>query len=139
MPSAILIGNIGQEPELRLTPNGKTVCNFTLALDRGKDTGGQRQEPLWVNVTAWAPLCFKIKAHLIKGNRVQCSGLIDLRYFNTAAGDKKAAINLTAFDARRVAQAHEFEQLPDVDEQAVAVFTKTITKEEMPMATTGKK
>ena len=54
----ILIGNLGRDPEVRATPSGQTVCNFSIATSEkftGRD-GTQREQTEWHNVVAWAKL-----------------------------------------------------------------------------------
>ena len=112
MPLSVFIGNLGQEPEMRMTPNGSNVTNFTLAVDSGKDTEGNRKT-LWANVSTWHPLCLRVKAHLHKGNRVKVSGYPELRTFTGSTGETRAALNITAFEVKRLASEQAFDDLPD--------------------------
>ena len=50
-----LIGNLGQDPEMRYTPSGAAVTNFSVAVNRRytDGDGAQQQETIWVRVTCW--------------------------------------------------------------------------------------
>lgn len=72
----ILMGNLTRDPELRQTPNGQSVCNFGIALNRAyKDGSGNWQEATdFVNCVAWGPLGERINQYLSKGRRVLVQG-----------------------------------------------------------------
>ena len=53
MLKAELIGNLGQDPEMRITPEGHKVTSFSVACNRGKDREGNEREPTWVRVSCW--------------------------------------------------------------------------------------
>ena len=67
-----LIGNLGRDPEMRYTPSGQPVTNFSVAVTRawvGQD--GQRQEKtVWFRVTAWRKLAEQASQYLTKGSKV---------------------------------------------------------------------
>ena len=56
----MIIGNVGRDPELRMTANGKPVCEFSVAVNRvtGGGQGGERQEQTdWFRVSCWGRRC----------------------------------------------------------------------------------
>ena len=65
----ILLGFLGKDPELRTTPNGRSVARFTLATSENwKMEGGDRQQHTdWFNVVAWNRLAEICKEYLHKG------------------------------------------------------------------------
>ena len=71
-----LIGNLGNDPEIRLTPKEKKVATFQMALNRTyKDPEGRTIEDTeWVNVEAWEPLANIIESYLHKGSKVYIEG-----------------------------------------------------------------
>lgn len=70
-----LLGNLTRDPEVRQTPNGQTVCNFGLALNRSFKRGDQWEEATdFVNCVAWGPLGERIGQYLTKGRRVLVQG-----------------------------------------------------------------
>ena len=54
----ILVGNLGRDPEMRYTPGGRAVTDFTVAVNRrwSKQDGTQGEKTWWFKVTAWGPL-----------------------------------------------------------------------------------
>lgn len=88
---AILIGHLGQDPELRYTPGGKAVCSFSLATtERWTGQDGQKNESTtWHNIVAWGRQAEVIKEYLSKGRQVYIEGRIDNRSYEDKEGVKK--------------------------------------------------
>lgn len=88
---AILIGNLGRDPELRYTPSGKAVCTFSLATsERWTSQDGQKQEQtIWHNIVAWGRQAEVIKEYLAKGRQVYIEGRIVNRSYDDKEGNKK--------------------------------------------------
>lgn len=73
-----LIGRLGGDPEMRYTPSGTPVTNFSVATDRrwtGAD-GDQRKEVVWWRVTAWRRQAETCNEYLSKGDQVFIKGTI---------------------------------------------------------------
>ena len=71
-----IIGNLGREPEMRYTPAGKPVTNFSVAVNR-KYTGSDEQpvkETIWFDVSAWGRLAETCNQYLKKGSQVYVEG-----------------------------------------------------------------
>jgi len=70
------IGNLGKDPEMRYTGEGKAVTNFSLAVNRRYNTsaGEQREETTWLRATAWGPLAETIAQYKKKGDQVFIEG-----------------------------------------------------------------
>lgn len=84
-----LIGNLGQDPELKSLENGKKVTHFTLATtEEFKNNEGQKvKETTWHNIVAWNGLADVAGRYLKKGGQVAVEGRIVYRTFE----DKKGA------------------------------------------------
>lgn len=76
-----LIGNLGQDPEVRYTNSGKAVCNFSLATTHTwKDADGNSQDKTeWHKVVAWGKLAEICSQHLTKGRMVFVEGRLQTR------------------------------------------------------------
>ena len=85
---AILIGNLGEDPEVRYTPNGKAVANLTLATSESwKDQSGQMQEKTeWHRVTFYRKLAEIAGEYLKKGRPVYVEGRLETRKWTDKAG-----------------------------------------------------
>jgi len=88
---AILIGNLGKDPELRYTPSGKAVATFSLATsERWTNQEGQKQEnTTWHNIVAWGKQAEVMKEYLHKGKQVYIEGRIQNRSYDDKEGNKK--------------------------------------------------
>lgn len=71
-----LIGRVGKEPESKTTPNDRTVCTFTLAVDRRwKDKSGVvKKETDWFNIEAWSKMAEFCDKYVHKGELVFLEG-----------------------------------------------------------------
>jgi len=78
MNKAILIGNVGKEPELRKTQSGISVANFSLATSK-KVKGEDKTE--WHRIVAWDKLAEIIEKYLHKGDKVMIEGEIETREY----------------------------------------------------------
>jgi len=95
---AILIGNLGKDPELRYTPGGQAVATFTLATtERWNDKNGQRQDRTeWHNVVVWGKLAELVNQYLKKGRSAYVEGRITTRSWDDRDGVKKYRTEIVA-------------------------------------------
>lgn len=82
-------GRLGRDAETNQTPNGKSVTNFSLAVDVG---WGDKKETMWVDHAIWGDRGAKLAPMLVKGKQVTTVGRIGLRTYTSKAGEPKAAI-----------------------------------------------
>lgn len=71
-----LIGNLGKDPEIRYTPEGKQLAKFSMAINRSyKNKEGETiDDTQWFNIEAWTGLAKIIEEYLKKGDRVYIEG-----------------------------------------------------------------
>lgn len=93
-----IIGHLGADPEMRYTPAGVPVTNFSIAVTRRwKDQNGNPQEKTkWVRVTAWRKLAEICNEHLSKGRLVFVVGDVTASAWMGQDGEPRATIELTA-------------------------------------------
>jgi single-strand DNA-binding protein len=93
-----VVGNLTTDPELRFTPSGAAVANFTIASTPrvfDKQAGEWRPgESLFMRCNAWRQLAEHAAESLRRGNRVIASGRLRQRSFETSDGDKRTMIEL---------------------------------------------
>ena len=94
----MLIGNLGQDPELRYTGNGTAVCNMRLATNESyKDRDGELVEKTeWHNIVAWARLAEICGEYLKKGSRVYFEGSLQTRSWDDRDGNTKYTTEIKA-------------------------------------------
>ena len=88
----ILIGNLGQDPEVRYMPGGIAVTNITLATSdtwRDKQTGEQRERTEWHRVVFMGVLAEVAGKHLKKGSQVYVEGKLQTRKWQDQSGQER--------------------------------------------------
>ncbi len=95
----ILMGNLTRDPEVRQTPNGQSVCSFSLALNRAyKDNSGEWKEVTdYIDVVAWGPLGERVGQYLAKGRRALVQGRLQSRSWEQD-GQKRNKVEVLAND-----------------------------------------
>jgi single-strand DNA-binding protein len=95
----ILMGNLTRDPELRTTPNGQTVCSFSLALNRSyKSADGNWTEATdFIDIVAWGPLGERVAQYLTKGRPALINGRIQSRSWEQD-GQKRSKVEVVAQD-----------------------------------------
>ena len=94
----MIIGNLGRDPEMRYTPSGQAVTQFTVAVNRsykGQD-GAWQEETEWFRVVAWAQLAERVAENLRKGMKVYVEGRLQTRQWEDQQGQKRYTTELIA-------------------------------------------
>jgi len=94
----MIIGNVGTDPEMRFTPNGKPVTSFSLATSRTftSPEGERRQETEWFNVVTWNRLAETCNQFLTKGRRAYVEGRLHTRTWEGQDGQKRTRVEVIA-------------------------------------------
>jgi single-strand DNA-binding protein len=94
----ILIGNLGDAPEVRFTQDGTPAASFTVATtEKWKDKSGQAQEKTeWHNVVAWKRLAEICGEYLSKGSRVYIEGKLQTRKWQDKNGQDRYTTEIVA-------------------------------------------
>ena len=95
---AMIIGNLGRDPEMRYTPNGQSVTQFTVAVNRNfKGSDGEWQEETeWFRVVAWGQTGERAAENLRKGVKVYVEGRLQTRNWEDQTGNKRYTTELVA-------------------------------------------
>ena len=98
----ILVGNLGQDPELRYTSSGTAVCNLSVATtDYWTDKSGQRQERTeWHRVVVWDKQAEHCNQYLSKGRQVYVEGQLQTRSWEDANNNKRYTTEINAKTVR---------------------------------------
>jgi single-strand DNA-binding protein len=74
----VIVGNLGQDPEMRYTPDGTPVTSFSVATNRkwNRPDGSQGEETVWFRVTAWRRMAEVCNQYLKKGRQVLVEGAL---------------------------------------------------------------
>lgn len=94
-----LIGNLGNDPEMRYTPSGVPVASFNLAVNKSwTDSEGNKQDKtVWFRVSAWRKTAEIASQYLTKGKQVLIVGEIEeARAYTDKEGNARASLEVTA-------------------------------------------
>ena len=132
-----LMGNLTRDPELRTTPNGQSVCSFSLALNRSyKNSEGEWVEMTdYVDIVAWAGLGERVAQYLTKGRPALVSGRLQSRSWEQD-GQKRSKVEVVAFDVTFLggAPGGQSTQVGGADEPGPEKSSKSSTTEEVKKA-----
>ena len=94
----MLIGNLGSDPELRVTPSGVPVANFSLATTESwTDKSGERQERAeWHRIVLWRRLAEVAGQYLKKGSKIYIEGKLQTRSWEDQNGQKRYTTEVVA-------------------------------------------
>jgi single-strand DNA-binding protein len=98
----ILIGRLGQDPELKYTPSGAAVANFSIATSESwTDKSGQKQERTeWHRIVVWGKLAELCNQYLAKGRQVFVEGSLQTRSWDDQQSGQKRY--MTEVNARNI-------------------------------------
>jgi single-strand DNA-binding protein len=105
----ILVGNLGKDPELRYTPSGAAVVNFSLATSETyKDRDGNRQTKTeWHNIVAWRQLAEICGKYLHKGKQVYIEGSLQTRKWQDRDGNDRYTTEILANQMQMLGRSDE--------------------------------
>ena len=95
MNKVFLIGNLSKDPELRTTNSGKSVCTFSIAVNRRKDKDGNSTADFF-SIVAWRQLAELCGKYLAKGRKVSVVGELQNRSYEANDGTKQHVTEIVA-------------------------------------------
>lgn len=109
----IIVGNLGQDPEMRYTPNGTAVTNFSVAVNRRRPMGdGQYQDEVdWYRVSAFARLAEIADQYLAKGLKVLVDGQPQIQNFVDRNGVERTSVEIRADNFQMLNTREEADQI----------------------------
>jgi single-strand DNA-binding protein len=105
----ILIGNLGRDPEVRHTPSGAAVANFSIATNEAwNNREGQREERTeWHRVVAFGKLAEICGQYLKRGKQVYIEGRLQTRQWEDREGNKRSTTEIVAANMTMLGRAGE--------------------------------
>jgi single-strand DNA-binding protein len=96
---AMIIGNLGRDPEMRYTPSGRPVTEFSVAVNqstKNQQTGEWIEATDWFRVTVWGDRAERTAEQFRKGNKVFVEGRFRTREYEARDGQKRTSLEITA-------------------------------------------
>lgn len=113
----IILGRLGQDPEMKFIPNGSAVCNFSLATTESwVDKSGQKQERTeWHRVVVWGKLAELCNQYLAKGRQAFVEGKLQTRSWDDKDGNKRYTTEILASTVQFIGGATATNERSNVD------------------------
>ncbi len=96
MNRIILMGRLVKDPDVKVTTSGKTVCTFTLAVDRPFSGKDGKREADFINIQTWNKTAEIVGNNLSKGQRLLVEGRLQIRSYDGKDGQKHYATEVVA-------------------------------------------
>lgn len=95
----IMMGRLTRDPELKTTPNGVSVCTFSIAVDRRFQNKGEEKKADFFNIVAWRQSGEFVSRYFKKGNMILVEGELQTRQYTNKDGQN---VNVVEIIAERV-------------------------------------
>lgn len=113
MNKIFLIGNLTKDPETRTTPNGKTVCNFDIAVN------DRQGNATYFRISAWSQLGESCQKYLSKGKKVSVVGPVSARAYTDRNGKANVSIEVTANEVEFISRIDNEASYQQQERQAI--------------------
>ena len=108
----MLIGNVGQDPELRYTPDGNPVANFSIAVNRKRKVGDEyKDETEWFNIVCFSRTAENVNQYLTKGQKVYVEGRFQSSEYVGQDGNQRKSFEVVANDVKFLNTKSEAESM----------------------------
>ena len=119
MNKALLIGRLTKDPELRATPTGRNVCQFSIAVNRNFTNANGEREADFINCVVWDKQAENLVKYQKKGNQIAVDGRIQTRNYEDKDGKRVyvteiLANNISFLDSKGTnTSSNDFNSLPE--------------------------
>lgn len=106
----MIIGRLGQDPEVKYTPSGQAVANFSVATSENwtdKTSGSKQERTEWHRIVVWGRLAELCKDYLKKGRQVYIDGRLQTRSWDDRDGKKRYTTEIVANTVQFLGSAHD--------------------------------
>jgi single-strand DNA-binding protein len=105
----ILVGNLGKDPELRYTPQGKAVCSFSMATnEKRRDKAGELQDvTTWFKITLWGNQAENASKYLSKGRPVYIEGRLRIEEWTDRDNNNRYTLDVQATDMQFISAGRD--------------------------------
>jgi single-strand DNA-binding protein len=126
----VLTGRLVANPEIKTTPSGKSVCSFTIAVDRGY---GDNKETDFITCVAWEKTAEFISKYFNKGSEIGIEGSIQTRKWTDKNGNNRTAFEIRVSNTQFIGGKKEASVDPLIEvAQKVESFTEITDDSDLP-------
>ena len=130
MNKSILMGRLVRDPEVRVTPSEKTVCTFTLAVNRPFKGAGGKQEADFINIVVWGKIAEVCGNSLAKGHRLLVEGRLQIRSYEAKDGSRRYVTEIIANSVDFIEQkTHDVAPPPEQPSSSMDAFGSNVEEE----------
>ena len=119
MNRLFIIGNLTNNPDVRVTQNGDKVCSFGVAVNRRRARAQGQEQTDFFRVSAWRGLAENCEKYLAKGRKVAVTGSVSVNVYTTQNGVTRASMEVIADDVEFLTPKSEAQNENDNPPQAV--------------------
>ena len=121
----MLIGNVGQDPELRYTPDGNPVANFSIAVNRRRRVGEEyKDETEWFNIVCFSRTAENVNQYLTKGQKVYVEGRFQSSEYVGQDGNQRKSFEVIANEVNFLSTKNEADSINQNTAQSTAQSTE---------------
>jgi single-strand DNA-binding protein len=133
MNQITLIGHLTADPTTRATPNGVTVCSFTIGVTRSrKDANGEKQSDFF-RINTWRQTADFCGKYLTKGSRVAVVGELNLNSYKGKDGQTRYSLDVQADHVENLTEKKEWKEEPRTVKQEKPVSEwEDISSDDLP-------
>ena len=136
----ILVGNLGQKPEIRYTKDSKPIASFSIATSeswKDKTTGDMVEKTEWHNVTFFGRIAEVAEQYLDKGSKVFVEGKLQTDKWEDENGNKRSATkiignNMQMLDSRGSNNSSSFDESSSTQNEAPVSQEGSFSEEDIP-------
>lgn len=112
-----IVGNLGRDPELRYTPQGNAVCNFSVATnEKRRDKSGEMVDTTtWFRITLWGKQAENASKYLTKGSSIYIEGRLRVEEWSDRDGKGRYTLDVHATDMQFIGSRTDEHSTGNID------------------------
>lgn len=130
--SAVLMGRLTADPELRQTTNGLSVTSFTIAVDRSYVKPREERQTDFINIVAWTKTAEFVTRYFHKGSMIAIQGAIQTRNYEDKKGVKRTAVEIIADKAEFCGSKTEERTVYDEPQNNINIEFSELQTDDLP-------
>ena len=128
----VLSGRLTADPELKTTPNGVSVCSFSIAVERRYRQGEERQAD-FINIVAWRSSAEFVSKYFSKGDAIGIEGAIQTRKYQDRDGNNRTAFEVVAnnvqfIESKKPQSNQETNSLPSPENDPITQVAENLAR-----------